>query len=212
MPITLKADNKILTVTGGMAVDTLFPDTLHIDENGGHWTVGGVDFTLTFKKGGNVIDNIKLTRSDADNLPAAEDNKIRIHRSGNVLTAIGGRVYAGVLPDSITELDNGNLQMLFGEQKIIFSARDTTDTDGSIHNINLDVDGYSSAYNADAVRLVPFRNMLICDNGYFTDGQLPDKIETISDTEVHFTYGDDVFSLTWESTGNSKKNIKYTKI
>lgn len=206
------SEKKRICVKNAFVVNTLFPDTLHIDENGGRWSVGGVDFELTYDAHDNIIENIKLTRSDAKNLPAAEEDKIKLHRSGNILTAVGGYVQDNILPDSITELDNGDYEMIYGEQRLVFSAKDTTDTDGCIHDIGLSVDGYTSMYDDDAVRLVPFRDMLICDNGDITDGHLPDKIETISDTEVHFTYGDEVFSLTWEKTNKGIKNSKYTKI
>lgn len=206
------SEKNRICVKNAFVVNTLFSDTLHIDENGGRWSVGGVDFQLTYDAHDNIIENIKLTRSDAKNLPAAEKDKIILHRSGNIITSVGGYVQDDILPDSITELENGDYEMIYGEQRLVFSAKDTTDTDGCIHDIRLSVDGYSSKFDDDAVRLVPFRDMLICDNGDITDGHLPDKIEAISDTEFHFTYGDEVFSLTWEETSKGITNSKYTKI
>lgn len=204
---------KRLYVENAFVVDRLFPDTIRVkaDKNGGSWSVGGVDFFLSFNRLENSIDTINLERSDEVSLPIAEEDKIALHRSGHILTSVGGSILDGILPDSISKLDNGDKEIVIGEQKLVFSARKTIAEDNSIHDVNLSVDGYSSDFDDAAVRLVPFGNLLICDNGDLVDGRLPDKIERISATERYFYYGEEVFSLSWVKTDRGITNIKFEK-
>ena len=102
-----------------------------------------------------------------------------------------------------------DIEMLYGTQQVQFNA---DYNNGVLSDMFMTVDGEKLEISEDgSVSLKQQGDILLCEGGdLFSD--LPDRIHIVSDTEIHFTYGDEVWAITYDLTDDGLKKVKKTKL
>lgn len=213
MAIDLEMDGKVLCVKGGATVETPLHGTYTKikDENRILFESEQLSNYLCWDWDGDDIVNCKRELVKGEFSKTIE-NAVYFDHTENALTLIGGAMIDEKPYDTANiELNESaiDIEMLYGDQQVKFTA---DYNNGVLSDMLMTVDGEKLEPSEDgSVTLRQQGDILLCEGGdLFSD--LPDRIHIVSDTEIQFTYGEDVWSITYDLTADGIKNVKKSKL
>lgn len=213
MAIELEINGKVLCVKGGATFGTPLQGTYTKinDENRILFESEQLSYYLCWDWDGDDIVNLRRELANGE-FPEPIENAAYFDHIENVLTLIGGAMIDEKSYDIANIELNGSsidIEMLYGDQQVKFTADYNNDV---LSNMLMTVDGERLDPSEDgSVTLRQQGDILLCEGGaLFSD--LPDRIHIVSDTEIQFTYGEDVWSITYDLTADGIKNVKKSKL
>lgn len=213
MAIDLEMDGKVLCVKGGTTVGTPLHGTYTKikDENRILFESEQLSYYLCWDWDGDDIVNCKRELVKGE-FPKPIENAAYFDHTENALTLIGGAMIDEKPYDTANiELNESaiDIEMLYGDQQVKFTA---DYNNGVLSDMLMTVDGEKLEPSEDgSVTLRQQGDILLCEGGdLFSD--LPDRIHIVSATEIQFTYGADVWSITYDLTADGIKNVKKSKL
>lgn len=213
MAIDLEMDGKVLCVKGGSTVGTPLHGTYTKikGENRILFESEKLSYYLCWDWDGDDIVNCRRELINGE-FPKPIENAAYFDYTENALTLIGGAMVDEKPYDTANIKLNGSaidIEMLYGAQQVQFNA---DYNNGVLSDMFMTVDGEKLEISEDgSVSLKQQGDILLCEGGdLFSD--LPDRIHIVSDTEIHFTYGDEVWAITYDLTDDGLKKVKKTKL
>lgn len=213
MAIEFELDGNVLSVKGGLTLGTPLNGTYTEikEENRILFESDKLSYYLCWDWDGEDLVNLRRELVKGE-FPEPIENSAYFDHTENALNLIGAAMIDEKVYDAANIKLNGSaidIEMLYGDQQTRF----TLDyNNGVFSDMSMIVDGEKLKLSEDSsVTLRQQGDILLCDGGaLFSD--LPDRISCISDTEVHFTYGEDVWAITCEFTDDGLKNVKKFKL
>lgn len=213
MAIDLEMDGKVLCVKGGSTVGTPLHGTYTKikGENRILFESEKLSYYLCWDWDGNDVVNFRRELVNGE-FPKPIENAAYFDHTENALTLIGSAMIDEKPYDTANiELNESaiDIEMLYGDQQVKFTADYNNDV---LSDMLMTVDGEKLEPSEDgSVTLRQQGDILLCEGGdLFSD--LPDRIHIVSDTEIQFTYGEDVWSITYDLTADGIKNVKKSKL
>lgn len=213
MAIDLEMDGKVLCVKGGSTVGTPLHGTYTKikGENRILFESEKLSYYLCWDRDGDDIVNCRRELINGEFSKPIE-NAAYFDYTENALTLIGGAMVDEKPYDIANIKLNGSaidIKMLYGAQQVQFNA---DYNNGVLSDMSMTVDGEKLEISEDgSVSLKQQGDILLCEGGdLFSD--LPDRIHIVSDTEIHFTYGEEVWAITYDLTDDGLKKVKKTKL
>ena len=213
MAVEFEMDGKVLCVKGGSTVGTPLHGTYTKikGENRILFESGKFSYNLCWDWDGDDIVNCRRELINGE-FPKPIENAAYFDYTENALTLIGGAMVDEKPYDTANIKLNGSaidIEMLYGTQQVQFNA---DYNNGVLSDMFMTVDGEKLEISEDgSVSLKQQGDILLCEGGdLFSD--LPDRIHIVSDTEIHFTYGDEVWAITYDLTDDGLKKVKKTKL
>lgn len=213
MAIEFKMDGKVLCVKGGSTVGTLLHGTYTKikGENRILFESEKLSYYLCWDYDGDDVVNFRRELVNGE-FPKPIENAAYFDHTENALTLIGGAMVDEKPYDTANIKLNGSaidIEMLYGAQQVQFNA---DYNNGVLSDMFMTVDGEKLEISEDgSISLSQQGDILLCEGGdLFSD--LPDRIHIVSDTEIHFTYGEEVWAITYDLTDDGLKKVKKTKL
>lgn len=213
MAIEFEMDGKVLCVKGGSTVGTPLHGTYTKikGENRILFESEKLSYYLCWDWDGDDIVNFRRELVNGE-FPKPIENAAYFDHTENALTLVGGAMVDEKPYDTANIKLNGSdidIEMLYGAQQVQFNA---DYNNGVLSDMFMTVDGEKLEISEDgSVSLKQQGDILLCEGGdLFSD--LPDRIHIVSDTEIHFTYGEEVWAITYDFTDDGLKKIKKTKL
>lgn len=213
MAIEFEMDGKVLCVKGGSTVGTPLHGTYTKikGENRILFESEKLSYYLCWDWDGDDIVNFRRELVNGE-FPKPIENAAYFDHTENALTLIGGAMVDEKPYDIANIKLNGSaidIEMLYGAQQVQFNA---DYNNGVLSDMFMTVDGEKLEISEDgSISLSQQGDILLCEGGdLFSD--LPDRIHIVSDTEIHFTYGDEVWAITYDLTDDGLKKVKKTKL
>lgn len=213
MAVEFEMDGKVLCVKGGSTVGTPLHGTYTKikGENRILFESEKLSYYLCWDWDGDDIVNCRRELINGE-FPKPIENAAYFDYTENALTLIGGAMVDEKPYDTANIKLNGSaidIEMLYGTQQVQFNA---DYNNGVLSDMFMTVDGEKLEISEDgSVSLKQQGDILLCEGGdLFSD--LPDRIHIVSDTEIHFTYGDEVWAITYDLTDDGLKKVKKTKL
>lgn len=213
MAIEFEMDGKVLCVKSGSTVGTPLHGTYTKikGENRILFESEKLSYYLCWDWDGDDIVNFRRELVNGE-FPKPIENAAYFDHTENALTLIGGAMVDKKPYDTANIKLNGSaidIEMLYGIQQVQFNA---DYNNGVLSDMFMTVDGEKLEISEDgSISLSQQGDILLCEGGdLFSD--LPDRIHIVSDTEIHFTYGDEVWVITYDLTDDGLKKLKKTKL
>lgn len=213
MAIDLEMDGKVLCVKGGSAVGTPLHGTYTKikGENRILFESEKLSYYLCWDWDSDDVVNFRRELINGE-FPKPIENAAYFDYTENALTLIGGAMVDEKPYDTANIKLNGSaidIEMLYGAQQVQFNA---DYNNGVLSDMFMTVDGEKLEISEDgSVSLKQQGDILLCEGGdLFSD--LPDRIHIVSDTEIHFTYGEEVWDIAYDLTDDGLKKVKKTKL
>lgn len=213
MAIELEMDGKMLLVKGGATVGTPLKGryTKIQGRNRILFESEKLSYYLCWDWDGEDLVNLRRELVKGD-FPKPIENALYFEHTENVLTLVGGAMLETKSCDSMTVHKSkcGTvIEMVYGNKKVIFKADLNNNV---VSNITAAVDGNALEQSEDgSVTIRQQDNLLICEGGDIFS-KLPDRVHKVSDTELHFTYGNEVWAYTCDLIPNGFKNVRKFKL
>lgn len=213
MAVEFEMDGKVLCVKGGSTVGTPLHGTYTKikGENRILFESEKLSYYLCWDWDGDDIVNCRRELVNGE-FPKPIENAAYFDHTENALTLIGGAMVDEKPYDTANIKLNGSaidIEMFYGAQQVQFNA---DYNNGVLSDMFMTVDGEKLEISEDgSVSLKQQGDILLCEGGdLFSD--LPDRIHIVSDTEIHFTYGEEVWAIKYDLTDDGLKNVKKTKL